>query len=73
MSKSQKLDNNLKCKQSYLKWFSLYLTVLEEKYHQIGEETKDGDSRSAFKVALPDMTSIARHLNMINRQLLDLS
>ena len=56
-----------------LKWLSFHFVVLEDKYNQIGEETKDGDSRSAFKVALPDMTSIARHLNMINRQLLDLS
>ena len=47
-----------------------HFTVLEQKYSECEMKTNEGES--AFKVALPDMTSVARHLNMINRQLIDL-
>ena len=45
--------------------------MLEQKYIECEKKANEGESKSAFKIALPDMTSVVRHLNMINRQLVN--
>jgi len=49
------------------------LDVLEQKYAECEKKANEGESKSAFKITLPDMTSVVRHLNLINRQLMNLS
>eukprot|EP00794_Sanderia_malayensis_P012118 gene12118-13369_t len=47
------------------------LDLLETEYKKIGDDCCDNWPKSGFKMVIPDITSIAKHIRYINTQLMD--